>query len=231
MKKQIKCMKDLKIFDCLNDDEKKEVVRLARPRFFKKGESFFAEGSPCDAIYFIRTGRVLLYKISENGKEVGLDILQQDDIFGENTILEDVYHTFSAKALEDTFACICLRSDFFKLLNKPDIALKVIQDLTTKLNSYTEQMANLAFNDVRGRILNILRRLVRKHGQITSEGIKININLSHQDIANLVNASRVMVSNVLKNLRNEGKIIINQKNFFLIDKELIEEAKEYLSQA
>ncbi len=224
MTKKIKCMKDLDIFSSLDDSEKNLVARLARPTFLKKGQAVFSEGMPCDKIYFIRKGRILLYKVSVDGKEMSLDILKQDDIFGENTIFDDSIHTFNAKVLEDTFVCVCSRSDFMELLKNPQISIKMMKHLTNKLNGYTEQMANIAFNDVKGRILNIIKKLTEKHGKTTQKGIKIDVILSHQDIANLVNASRVMVTNILNTLKNEGLIAIEKRYIYITDSIILENA-------
>jgi len=220
--KKIKCMKDLEIFSALDESEKNMVVRLAHPVFIKKGESVFTEGMPCDKIYFIRSGRILLYKVSEDGKEMSLDILKGDDIFGENTIFDDSMHTFSAKALEDTFVCVCAKDDFFELLKNPLVSLKIIKQLTNKLNGYTDQMAIIAFNDVKGRILNTMNKLVAKHGKTTESGIKIDIILSHQDIANLVNASRVMVTNIMNALKGDGVISVKNRYIYISDKSILE---------
>ncbi|WP_105617313.1 Crp/Fnr family transcriptional regulator [Vallitalea okinawensis] len=219
---KIKCMKDLEIFSALDDSEKKMVVRFARPVFFKKGQSIFMEGMPCDKIYFIRSGRILLYKVSVDGKEMSLDILKGDDIFGENTIFDESLHSFSAKALEDTFVCVCTKDDFLELLKNPMISLKIIKQLTNKLNAYTEHMANIAFNDVKGRILNIIKKLVDEHGEPTESGTKINIILSHQDIANLVNASRVMVTNIINSLKGDGIILVKSRYIYIPDNNNLE---------
>lgn len=211
----IKCMKDLEIFSGLSDSEKEMVVKLARPITYPKGHELFSEGMDCDKIYFIRRGSIMLYKVSEEGKEMSLDILNEDDIFGENTIFDESYHTFSAKALEDSFVCVCAKEDFLELLKNPLVAVKMIKHLTNKLNGYTEQMANIAFNDVKGRILNTLEKLEGKYGINTKEGRKINLVLSHQDIANIVNASRVMVTNVINALKEEGLIQVKKRYIYL----------------
>jgi len=208
-------MKDLDLFSALDETEKQLVVRLARPISFKKGQSIFTEGMSCDQIYLIQLGRILLYKVSEDGKEISLDILKENDIFGENTILDESLHSFSAKALEDTFICVCGKRDFLELLKNPMISLKIIKQLTDKINSFSDQMANMAFNDVKGRILNTFDKLASNHGVPTNLGTKIDIVLSHQDIANLVNASRVMVSNILISLRKEGIIKIKERYIYI----------------
>lgn len=222
MHEKVKCMRDLEIFSSLDESEKNTVVRLARPITLKKGQSIFNEGMPCNRIYFVRKGSILLYKVSVDGKEMSLDILKEDDIFGENTIFDDSIHTFSAKALEDTFLCICDKSDFIELLKNPQVSIKIIKHLTNKLNGYTEQMANMAFNDVKGRILNTMKKLNIKYGKSTQSGIKIDIILSHQDIANLVNASRVMVTNIMNTLKNDGLIAIKNRYIYITDENILD---------
>lgn len=220
-------MKDLELFQALDEKEKLEVIKLAKPKSFTKGESIFSEGSPADTIYLIKSGRVLLYKISEEGKEIALDILQEHDIFGENTIFEDVLHTMNAKALEDTFVCTCSRKDIPILLTNNMIALKIIKLLGDKLNNYTEQVARMAFRDVKGRVLSTMVRLAKDYGVVTPKGIKIDIVLNHQDLANLVNASRVMVTNILNELKRQGIIEVNQRLYYVLDQNLIEKINSY----
>ncbi|MBV7275956.1 Crp/Fnr family transcriptional regulator [Clostridium sp. PL3] len=215
MKKKIKCMKDLDLFQPLDDIEKQKIVKLAHSREFSKGEIIFNEGEPADAIYLLRSGKILLFKISSEGKEISLDILNEGDILGENTIFDDIEHTFSARALEETFICSCQKVDFPKLLSNPEISIKLIKSLTNKLNTYTDSMANIALYNVKNRIMNTLIRLSKRYGVETPSGIQLEILLSHEDIAHLVNASRVMVTNMIKELKNEGKIIIVNRHYVI----------------
>lgn len=218
MGKSIKCMKDLDLFQALDNIEKQKVIKLAMGKSYSKGEMIFNEGDPADTIYLIRAGKVLLFKCSEEGKEISLDILEENDIIGENTIFDNMQQTFSAKALENTYICSCLKSDFPQLLKNPDISMKIIKSLTDKLNNYTDSMANIAFCDVKNRVLNALNRIGKKYGTVTSKGIQLEIQLSHEDIAHLVNASRVMVTNTIKALKEEGRISIFQKKYLIHSK-------------
>ncbi len=217
-------MKDLQLFAALDEEEKEQITQIAQARLFSKGENIFMEGDAADTIYLVRKGKVLLYKISEEGKEISLDILQEDDIFGENTIFEDVRHTMNATAIEDTFVCTCSNKQLPKLLANPMVAIKIIKALGDKLNNYTEQIAAMAFQDVKGRIMSTLGRLANEHGKATSDGIKIEITLNHQDLANLVNASREMVTRTLADLKEEGKIGVSKQQFYILDQDLLKKA-------
>ena len=222
--KKISCMKDLSIFSTLDVVERERVGALAGRKVYYKNEFIFREGEATSTIYLIKYGRVRLFKISEAGKEITLDILKEDDIFGENTFLENSKHTMNAQAIEDTFICSCDKEHFTLLLQNPRTSLKIIQLLGKKLNDYTDQVANIAFRDVKGRISSTLLRLADEYGKPSPEGITLNIELTHQDMANLVNASRVMVTNVLINLRHEGAIATKGQRISLLNKDLLIEA-------
>ena len=222
--KKISCMKDLSIFSTLDVIEREKVGALAGRKVYHKNEFIFREGDATCTIYLIKYGRVRLYKVSEGGKEITLDILKEDDIFGENTFLDDSQHTMNAQAIEDTFICSCDKEHFTLLLQNPRTSLKIIQLLGKKLNDYTDQVANIAFRDVKGRISSTLLRLADEYGKPSSEGVTINIELTHQDLANLVNASRVMVTNILINLRQEGAIATKGQRISLLNKDLLIEA-------
>ncbi|ACV62782.1 transcriptional regulator, Crp/Fnr family [Desulfofarcimen acetoxidans DSM 771] len=222
--KKISCMKDLSIFSTLDVVERERVGALAGRKLYNKNEFIFREGEATCTIYLIKYGRVRLFKISEGGKEITLDILKEDDIFGENTFLDDSKHTMNAQAIEDTFICSCNKEHFILLLQNPRTSLKIIQLLGKKLNDYTDQVANIAFRDVKGRISATLLRLADEYGKPSPEGVIINIELTHQDLANLVNASRVMVTNVLINLRQEGAILTKGQRISLLNKDLLVDA-------
>ncbi|MHB1043615.1 MAG: Crp/Fnr family transcriptional regulator [Eubacteriales bacterium] len=216
---KIRCMKELAIFSTLDFIEREKIGALAGKKVYRKNEYIFRESEPADTIYLIKYGRVRLFKVSEGGKEITLDILKEDDILGENTFFEDALHTMDAQAMEETFICSCCKEHFGLLLQNPQAALKIIQLLGEKLNNYTEQVASIAFRDVKGRISAALLRLAGEYGRTSDEGTTIDIELTHRDLANLVNASRVMVTNILICLRQEGAISTNGHRITLLSRE------------
>lgn len=212
----MKHAQDLALFSVLSPAERKQVTLIAGKKTYQKGEVIFCEGDQADTIYLIKSGRVRLFKLSEEGKEITLNFLQADEIFGENAIFEEHLHSMTAQALEPSFVCTCSRSDFEQMvMHNPAFGLKLIKSLGEKFNNYTEQMADMAFRDVKGRLLKTLQRLARTYGQPNGDGTLITISLTHQDLASLVNASRVMVTNTLTKLKQEGLISTLQNQIIL----------------
>jgi len=223
---KVRCMKELDIFSTLDYEEKEKIGVLAGRKVYRKNEFIFREGDPADTIYLIKYGKVRLYKVSGEGREITLDILKEDDMFGENTFFEDTLHTMSAQAIEDTFICSCKREHFAILLQNSRVALKIIQLLGKKLNDYTDQVASIAFRDVKGRIAAAFLRLANDYGVSSDEGVVINIDLTHQDIGSLVNASRVMVTKIMGSLRQEGIIAARGHRVVLLNMDKLSEAVE-----
>lgn len=211
-----KCMLDLAIFSTLSPGEKRQVTQLAGKKTYEKGTVIFREGDPADTIYIVKSGRIRLFKGSEGGKEITLDILEVDSIFGENSIFDEQFHTMNAQVLEPSFICTCTKGDFEKMiLQNPAAGLRLLKFLGKRLNNYTDQMADMAFHDVKNRLLKTLHRLASNYGKPVNEGLLITIHLTHEDLASLVNASRVMITYTLNKLKEEGLISYN-RNFLIL---------------
>ena len=103
----------------------------------------------------------------------------------------------------------------------PDIAMKVIQTLGQKLNQTSEQLADFALHGVRERVANILVRLAKGYGEETHQGFHLNFRLTHDDLGALVGASRVMVTNVLQDLRKTGDISTDDRRRFIVNAKLL----------
>lgn len=212
-------MCDLDIFAGLDLEEKETIKQLARKKFYRKGEYLFREGDPADTIYLVKLGKIKLTKVSDAGKEVILDILTAENVLGESTFLDGGCYSMSAQAIEDAFVCLCTKNDFTKLLQNPQIALKLIQGLMKKIELLSMKIADLAFLNVKSRVASVLARLARECGHFSPIGLMIDLRLSHHDLASLVGASRVMVSQVLKQLENEGLIRTDCCHFTVLDME------------
>ena len=201
-------MTDLWLFSALSVEEKTELQQSSVRRMsHHRGETLFNEGDDAEAVFLVTAGRIRLYKLSDDGKEITLGYLGVHDIFGEETLFTSGRRTFAAEAMEDTRLCACYKNDFEAMLaTHPAMATRLIKIMAEKLSQLTEHLADIAIYDARNRVLRTLGRLARDYGEPSVGGIRLGFRLTHDDLGALIGTSRVMVTNVLKSLREEGLV-------------------------
>ena len=223
------CMTDMWLFSALSEEEKGELQsRSVRRLEFRRGEALFREGDVAEAVFLVTAGRIRLYKLSEDGREITLGYLGPHDLFGEEILFADHKRTFNAEAVEDTRVCGCFKTDMEVMLSShPAMATRVIKVMADRLSQLTEQLADVAIYDARQRILRTLGRLARAGGESTPGGIRLAFRLTHDDLGALIGTSRVMVTNVLKSLREEGLVTTDSElRRLVVAPRLLEEDNE-----
>ncbi|MEL7562520.1 Crp/Fnr family transcriptional regulator [Dehalogenimonas sp. 4OHTPN] len=201
----LSCMADMWLFDALDEKEKADIRRLFQRPEYLKNEYLFNEGEPANSVFIVTKGRVKLIKTSEDGREIVLGYLTANQMFGEEVLFDESRRSFAAIAVEDTRLCACYKSSFETLLaQNSQLSLKVIKSLGDKIRRITEQLADVAIYDTRSSLCRTLARLAKEHGRETSDGMKLNFRLTHDDLGALVGASRVMITNVMRSLKLAG---------------------------
>lgn len=195
-------------------------------KHFEKDQVIFSEGETVDTVYIITSGKVKLYKVSEDGKDIILNILHEGDIFCEDSLFTERTQTYNAMAIEETSLETYDKSELENLiLKQPKIAIKIIKAIRQKLDWYTDQITDFGIKNVRGRLENTLLRIARDHGKATEKGLLVDLRLTHEDLASLVGASRVMVTNELKQLRKD-KVLYNEDRRFIVNVKKIEKNRK-----
>jgi CRP/FNR family cyclic AMP-dependent transcriptional regulator len=180
-------------------------------------------GDPSENLYFLKEGRVKITRVDESGKEFTLTLLEPGEIFGELGLFDQSRRETSATALEDSVICMMKRRDFEKYAsNKPELSFKLSKLMGLRLRQIENRIEELLFRDVPSRLARLLFRLVDRHPRETKHGLRINIKLSQQELANLIGATREMTSSVLNSLKKEGLINIESKYIYIINRKALE---------
>ena len=167
------------------------------------------EGDDTDSLYVVLEGEVKVYASDEHGKEVILNILGPGEYFGELALMDNEPRSASVKTIKPTKVMIIAKQDFKKVLaDNPEIAFNMIQSLSRQVRDLTNNVKSLALMDVYGRVAHTLLELA---SEMEDGRMVIEQKLTHQDIADMVGASREMVSRILKDLVNGGYISIKSK--------------------
>ncbi len=200
-------LKNTQLFEDLSADELEELSRITPYKTYEAGEIIYHMEDPADALYFIRDGMVKISMYFPNGKEMILGLLGQYDIFGELLLLPSERRPNQAEAVVDTTLIVMPETDFQRLLaHQPQIAMKFIKVMTTRLWQAQQWQAEVGAFDAPGRLANLLLRLAADFGVDGERGTVIDLNLTQQDLAKMIGATRETVSHCLARLLEYGAV-------------------------
>ncbi len=198
------------IFSGVNADSLARIASITVEKTFPKKSIIFHEGDEGDTLYILKSGRVKISKITEDGREKTLTIMQPGDFFGEMAILDSLPRSATAEVLDEPATAFTVnKRDFERIIvETPLIALQIMRDLTRRIRQVNQQVEDLAFKDVHERVASTLFHLSRSEGRPMGTKVLINLKMTHQDLANMVGSSRETVTRALNRLQDEGIISI-----------------------
>ncbi len=180
----------------------------------------FSEGEPGDRMYVVLDGKVKLGQTSPDGRESLLAVLGPGEVFGELSLFDPGPRTATATAITDTVVVGLGHGDLRPwLTGRPEVAEALLQALAQRLRRTNEALADLVFSDVPGRVAKQLLDLADKFGQPGPDGVLVHHDLTQEELAQLVGASRETVNKALADFTQRGWIEVNQRQVLLIDME------------
>jgi CRP/FNR family cyclic AMP-dependent transcriptional regulator len=201
-------IKNIPIFADLPARDLRAIAERAVCKVFPRHTILIVEGDRTDSLYVLIRGKVKVYLSDDQGKEVILNTLGPGEYFGELALLDEEPRSASVMTQEPTEVAIISKEDFDRCLSEnPSIAINLIRVLSQRIRSLTGNVRDLALLDVYGRVTRLLLRLAEgKEGKLV-----IPQRLTHQEIANMVGASREMVTRIFRDLTSGGYITVTNK--------------------
>jgi len=205
-------LSQLPLFSALTEEESKLMEQHSTPRTFAKNTIIVNEGDQTDSLYVLVSGRLKVYCCDENGKEVTLNDLKEGDYFGEIALFDGETRSASVVTMSHCKCLIITRTAFKTAFSQhPELAFKIISQLTRRVRELTKNVKKLALMDVYGRVTNTLVQLAsQENGHLITA-----IPLTQQEIANRVGASREMVARIMKDLETGGYIRQEKKKIII----------------
>jgi CRP/FNR family cyclic AMP-dependent transcriptional regulator len=198
-------LENVPLFANLAAADLESLTARAVTKTYPKNAILMSEGDETDCMYVLQQGKVKVYVSDEEGKELMLNIHGPGDYFGEIALLDDSPRSASVMTLEPCKLLVITKRDFEEyIMNNPQVAMRLLRDLTQRLRLLTDNMKSLALMDVYGRVARTLLNMATENdGKLV-----IGQKLTQQDIANMVGASREMVSRIMKDLATGGYITV-----------------------
>lgn len=191
------------------------IARLAARgivRSYRKNTIVINEGEPGDSLFVLLQGQVKVYATDENGREITYGTIQAGDYFGEMS-LDGGPRSASVMTLDACLCALVSRAAVQQhLADEPAFALQLVTQVIRRARSATETARQMALLDVYGRVIHTLEG---QQGPATSQSPIQLTQITHQQIASRVGASREMVSRLLKDLEKGGYVELGIKRITL----------------
>ena len=211
-------LKQTFVFSEFSDDELRAVTAVVAERSFKKGTTIFHEGQPGVAFYIVKSGRIKVFKLAEDGRELILGIFGDGALFGDVPVFDGGPYPAGATALVDTRVYSINREDFERLVaGHPNMSLKVIRVLGRRLRQAHGFVMDIAMKSAPQRLSSLLLKLAEEYGVREDQGLVLDLPLTRQEIAELMGVSRETAIRELSKFSRAGTIRLDGKRIIILD--------------
>jgi len=210
------------LFAALDDESANALMKSMTTSRLERGDVLFREGDQGSRLYVIGEGKIKLGLTSVDGRENLLAILGPGEMFGELSLFDPGPRTATATAVAETQLIELGHDDLNTFLaGRPAVASSMLAALARRLRRTNDSLADLVFTDVPGRVAKALLDLSNRFGRPAEDGILVAHDLTQEEIAQLVGASRETVNKALADFASRGWIKLEARAVVLMDVERI----------
>lgn len=206
------------LFEGMSPEERDELRSMMTQTTLRRGETLFNEGDNGDRFYVLLSGKVKLGHTSPDGRENLLAVLGPGEIVGELTLFDPGPRSTTATAVAPTDLLYLDHSQLMAFIDShPQLAKDMLRALAQRLRRTNTALADLVFSDVPGRVAKALLDLADRFGSTTDDGIHVPHDLTQEELAQLVGASRETVNKSLAEFVSRGWIRLEGRAVTLLD--------------
>ncbi len=208
---------NVELFKGLTPENREDLVSLMSEISLKRGESLFQEGDSGDRLYLVVDGKVKLSHMADDGRENLIAVLGPGEIIGELSLFDLEPRSSTVTAIAPTQLYVLSHKEMRRYIEEhSQLAISMLRQLALRLRNTNQQMADLVFSDVPGRVAKALIDLAERFGERTPEGIYVAHDLTQEELAHLVGASRETVNKSLADFTSRGWIRLEGRAVLLI---------------
>lgn len=206
------------LFASLTEGETHALRGRVTTKQYDRGEILFSEGDACRGLFIVGRGKIRIFKLSASGREQTLAIEGPGSSFAELPVFDGGTYPASASASEEAEVLFISRKDFQDFCREhPDVGLKVIAVVGSRLRRLVGIIEDLSFTTVRQRLIALILRLAQTSTTRSSEGVHVELTKSQQDLAAELGTVRELISRNLGRLQAEGYLDVNGRTIVVKD--------------
>ncbi|SDE22043.1 CRP-like cAMP-activated global transcriptional regulator [Sporomusa acidovorans DSM 3132] len=217
---ELEYLRNIPIFEQLTPDDLAAINKVTIERRYKKNMIIFMEDEPGEGFHYVKSGKVKITKMTQDGREHILNILGAGEVFAEVLLFNRGPYPATAVALEDSVIGIIKNSDLEHVVSQNTrIALHIIRVMSKKLIHAQMKIKTLALSDTYSRTAQILLHLSGQYGRPVAGGIRIDVDMTRQELANLVGTTRETVSRILSSMKRDKVIDFSEQQIIVVNEE------------
>jgi len=212
---QVAFLKSIPYFSGLSSSELDSIKQLTFEKTAERGEMILLEGESAEALYFVASGVVKVFKTSAEGKEQILNIVRPGESFNEVPVLDGSPNPAGAQAIGPVVLYGIRKGDLKVILQDyPPVALNIIKVLAGRVRHLVSLVEDLSFKRVVSRVAKILL-------EQAGDGIRPGPRLTQQEMAAMAGTAREMIGRSLKSLEENGAIKLEHHRIVITNKEAL----------
>jgi CRP-like cAMP-binding protein len=204
------------LFQRLTPDQIGRIESRSRSRTFPAHSPIYLPAEAADSVFLLAKGMVKVSHLTDDGKESILAFVEAGELFGELAIFDGSERDEYVEAVDATTVVMIPAEEMNRLMTEnADVAFAITKMVGLRRQRIERRLKNLLFMPNRARLVHLLIELSEQFGVRTDDGIRLRVKLSHQDMANLIGATRESVTVALGQLRSEGSVQCGRRKITL----------------
>lgn len=211
-------LREVDLFSGLTTAELKEISRTLPMQTCQVGGLVTSPGDEEERLYIVKRGRVRLYRLTPDGKQLTLEILDKGRTVGRMSWLGQDLTDVYAEAVEDALICSFTPTELQRLIDRfPSVGLNIIRYLSDRLAASEREREIMAFRSVEQRLAARLLELTERFGQPDGDATAIDARLTQQELADMIGTSRETLATTIGSLRERGVVEMHNQRVVVLD--------------
>ena len=212
----------------LNELTRDELIRISgckTSQFVKKGDVLFDEGQYINGVFCIKDGVCKVTKMSTNGRDQIVKLIKKGDLIGERSLISEEASNLKATAINDMEVCFIPKDEIVRDLKKNNnFTMSILKELASSLKEADNVIVDMAQKTVKQRLAETLLHLQQNHS--SSDDGPLDIQLSREDIANIIGTATESAIRLLSSFKKEKLIRLKGKEIYILDPKSLQRIAE-----
>jgi CRP-like cAMP-binding protein len=190
----------------------------------ERGKVFFSPEDQPGTIYFLKEGRVRLYRQTDDGKQLTVAMLDRGSIFGESSLIGQSHSGVYAEAVEQGLLCVMPANHLRELISRfPRIGLNLLEFVGRQLQRSQELAEEVAYWSVKRRLARLILELDERYGHPTLTGGRIvNKAFTQADLAEMIGSTRETIAELMSSLKKQDIIGVRRRRIVIEDPDALQ---------